>query len=441
LSVLALLIPVIALVVSQQFDSKSTTLSAFGKDVTPLQLALLLLVAQLGAGVVHTIGRYIFSRASSFLPAELFRGPVLSTVLSKAESLGQLALRDPLYDAASGYLYLVQHDVREVLGDMDRAGYKLVIFIDDLDRCTPRTTAEVFEAINLFLSESFPRARFVMGLDPVIVTAHIDRTYTELVGRSGPGYVGDPSPGWTFLRKLVQLPIPLPRVTEDGTDRLLDEMLGREEQSTAESLAVGAPEKSARNAVSGNEPGTRIMAQPPAGMIPAGTLPAMDGDEGFSADLARVGSSDPPTVDEQVTFRIETHPEVRALLRQRLARQPDQSARHTKRLLTVWQFYVRILDRVLPVDADAAVRRARQLVIVAEIIARWPAQLRSLCRLTDGRSGIQLLAACHHDEEAWYQALERLSVDTSGGDLLTDLRELLATEDGSAAVDLLTAVT
>jgi hypothetical protein len=121
----------------------------------------------------------------------------------------RLPLRDPLYQARSGYLYLVQHDVRDLLQDLAEAGSELVVFIDDLDRCAAATTRDVFEAISLFLSEDFPVARFVIGLDPVVVAAHVDDAFsTHASGEIR--HADDPSAGWSYLRKLVQLPIRLP---------------------------------------------------------------------------------------------------------------------------------------------------------------------------------------------------------------------------------------
>lgn len=60
----------------------------------------------------------------------------------------------------------MQEDTASTIRDLREAGYDLVIFIDDLDRCTADTTAEIFEAINLFLSGTTElEAKFVIGLD------------------------------------------------------------------------------------------------------------------------------------------------------------------------------------------------------------------------------------------------------------------------------------
>jgi hypothetical protein len=88
-----------------------------------------------------------------------------------------------------------------------------------------------------------------------------------------------------------------------------------------------------------------------------------------------------------------------------------------------------------------AVRRARQLVIVAEVITRWPAQLRGLRQVVSDRSALHLLDAARHDELAWHRTLGRLRID-NGTDALADLRELLVLcGDDGAVADLFAAVT
>lgn len=60
-----------------------------------------------------------------------------------------LVVPDPAYGTKLGFLHLVQTDMRRVLDLVAREGQPLVIFVDDLDRCSPGTVAQVIEAINL----------------------------------------------------------------------------------------------------------------------------------------------------------------------------------------------------------------------------------------------------------------------------------------------------
>ncbi|WP_030474379.1 P-loop NTPase fold protein [Lentzea albidocapillata] len=279
------------------------------------------------AGLLHTGLRYLFGRASAFLPGELFAGPVVSNAF--AGTTTDPLIRDPYYNARAGYLYLVQHDVQALLEDLNVHGYQPILLIDDLDRCTPRTTAQVFEAINVFLSDDFPATRFVLGLDTTVVASHVDHAYKELADAKIVTHPDDPSPGWTFLRKLVQLPVRLPRTTADDIGQVLLSQLGpvrRDERTLTQ------PEHSSGGTLGG--------------------LPSL------------------PEIEQEIVA-IERHTEVRDHLRRRLSAQPEHSVREEKRLLNVWQFYLRVLSTV-------DVTQAGHLVAVAEIAVRWPAYLHRL---------------------------------------------------------------
>jgi len=334
-----------------------------------------------GAGLLHTGLRYLFGRASAFLPGELFAGPVASNAFSGATT--DPLIRDPYYHARSGYLYLVQHDVRALLKDLETHRYQLVLLIDDLDRCTPRTTAQVFEAINVFLSDDFPATRFVLGLDTTVVAAHVDNAYKELADAKIVTHPDDPSPGWTFLRKLVQLPVRLPRTTEDNVDEILLAQLGPvHREAYAHSIVTGA------------------------------------GGGGISLSGALAAA-----VVEQVVVAIERHGEVREHLRRRLRAQPEQSVREEKRLLNVWQFYLRVLG-------SADVEQACHVVAVAEIAVRWPAYLHRL------RGGWQDLADAVHDDVQWGAAIAKLGFAYADRKAAANLRDLLRDCDAQAVAGL-----
>ncbi|GAB2814163.1 hypothetical protein GCM10027200_12420 [Lentzea nigeriaca] len=341
-------------------------------------------------GVLHTGKRYFWDRASAFLPGELFAGPVASNAFSGPAT--DPLIRDPYYHAKSGYLYLVQHDVKALLTDLGTHGYQVVLLIDDLDRCTPRTTAQVFEAINVFLSDDFPATRFVLGVDASVVASHVDHAYKELADAKVVAHPDDPSPGWTFLRKLVQLPVRLPRTTEDNADRLLEAHLGF---------------------VHGEQP------VPPRGVDVRWT-PDLEIE---LSELAAHLIPSPVEKVERVIIAIERHADVREHLRRRLRAQPEQSVREEKRLLNVWQFYLRVL-------ASADVKQACHLVAVAEIAVRWPAYLHRL------RGGWQDLANAVDDDVRWGATIAKLGFAYSDRKAAANLRELLRDCDAQAVAGL-----
>jgi hypothetical protein len=419
-------------------DLKQRTLWRMdGFRVTPGVLALALGAAFLLAALVHTAVRY-FGRAAALLPAELVRGPVLSGALPEATPAVSDALRDPLYEAKSGYLYLIQHDIHLVLQDLQAAGYDLVVFIDDLDRCNARTTAEVFEAVNLFLSGTTDLdAKFVIGLDPAVVAAHLDKVYQDLADPSLVLHGDDPSPGWAFLRKVVQLPVGVPQIGNDSVDHFVAAVLNVGSGATlqAASIASSPAAPVPASAPSSDSGDQRPSASPSDGGAQARSayvVPATDGQATNGQRRARTGP-------------VERQPEVLDVLRRRLAAQPQRSAREAKRLLNAWQLYYRLLDRAEPLrDDDALVARACHLVILAEIVTRWPALQRRLHRSIDGVSGLQILAAAAHDDIRWRSALTKVGLDTpTDGQLaaaheraLSSLRMLLREHDGRDVADI-----
>ncbi|MEU8271374.1 P-loop NTPase fold protein, partial [Sphaerisporangium sp. NPDC049002] len=122
---------------------------------------------------------------------------------------------DPGYRSRTGFLHLVQTDMRSVLGMVATEERPLVVFVDDLDRCSPGTVAQVIEAVNLFLAGEFPNCVFVLAMEPEVVAAHVEVAYRDLA-RTLPAAMEERSGlGWRFLEKIVQLPLSVP-LLDDG---------------------------------------------------------------------------------------------------------------------------------------------------------------------------------------------------------------------------------
>jgi len=81
--------------------------------------------------------------------------------------------------------------------------YRVVIFIDDLDRCSPKKALEVLESVKLFLSmDGFV---FVLGLSHKTVTQLITQAYTA-TGVKGEDYI----------KKIIQIPIKIPTWSQES---------------------------------------------------------------------------------------------------------------------------------------------------------------------------------------------------------------------------------
>jgi hypothetical protein len=113
----------------------------------------------------------------------------------------------------------------------------LVIFIDDLDRCAPRQTVDVLEAVNFVTSAG--RCFVILGLDEDRVKAAIADIYKDMTLRLDdvepsktpePPSAADDAAGRRdelkrfasrYLEKLVHLVVPVPRSREETVEMLL----------------------------------------------------------------------------------------------------------------------------------------------------------------------------------------------------------------------------
>src|SRR5581483_6682801 len=78
---------------------------------------------------------------------------------------------------------------------------KLVIFIDDLDRCLPENAITVLESLKLFFDNRY--CIFVVGIDHDVVEEGIQHRYAGKLSLNGRDY----------LDKIIQIPFFLPRVS------------------------------------------------------------------------------------------------------------------------------------------------------------------------------------------------------------------------------------
>jgi formylglycine-generating enzyme required for sulfatase activity len=101
--------------------------------------------------------------------------------------------------------------------------FKLLVFVDDLDRCLPEEAIQVLEGIKLFLDVE--GCIFVLGASQEVVELAIRQRYKELYGgqeSSGPppddsGFLT----GSRYLDKIIQLPFHLPPLTRPRLEGFL----------------------------------------------------------------------------------------------------------------------------------------------------------------------------------------------------------------------------
>lgn len=87
---------------------------------------------------------------------------------------------------------------------------RLIVLVDDLDRCLPETAVETLEAIRLFVS--LPNTAFVVGADEAMIKYAVQRHFPDLPQ-------GEPWSDYprAYLEKLIQVPFRIPPMGETET--------------------------------------------------------------------------------------------------------------------------------------------------------------------------------------------------------------------------------
>jgi len=128
---------------------------------------------------------------------------------SKLELLAEID-RDTLY--FDGFEDIT-NEIRKIR--QNNPAFRTVVFVDDLDRCSPRKTLEVLESIKVFLGmEGFI---YVIGLSHDIVTKLIDIEYKET------GVKGE-----QYIKKIIQIPITLPKWDNKDITKLVQDFKDKE---------------------------------------------------------------------------------------------------------------------------------------------------------------------------------------------------------------------
>jgi len=109
----------------------------------------------------------------------------------------------------------------------ETGGARIVIFIDDLDRCMPKNAVEVLESMKLFFD--LRGFIFVVGLDRVVVERCIDHRYESSINDNIIKHnINDGEKklisGSSYLKKIFQVPYSLAPISLDQIDPLIDSL-------------------------------------------------------------------------------------------------------------------------------------------------------------------------------------------------------------------------
>lgn len=140
-----------------------------------------------------------------------------------------------------------QSEWKKLFGQEEKSIDRIVLYVDDLDRCQPDRVVQVLEAVHLLLD--FPLFVAVVAVDPRWVKQSLRAHYARLLGgaaetriaANGAGTVGGPlvihdderqATPLDYLEKIFHIPFHLPAMRKDAYEDLMTTLAGKIKEPT-----------------------------------------------------------------------------------------------------------------------------------------------------------------------------------------------------------------
>ena len=127
-----------------------------------------------------------------------------------------------LFESSVGIKSTLRDDFEAAIDECLQDGERLVVFIDDLDRCLPEKTIEILEVIKLFLD--VPKCIFVIGVEKDVIEKGIEVRYKSKEQEL-------PISGKDYIEKIIQIPFTLPPIREEDMAAFVENLgIGKREK-------------------------------------------------------------------------------------------------------------------------------------------------------------------------------------------------------------------
>ncbi|CAM9920749.1 NTPase KAP family P-loop domain-containing protein 1-like [Lampetra fluviatilis] len=141
------------------------------------------------------------------------------------------------FSAELGFMNNVKQEVNIITNFLrfmevfERNKIRVVLNVQDLDRCDPEKIVEVLEAMSILLSDKEARFISILSVDPSVVVESVEQIRTKGGAKDFNGY--------ELLNRFVDLPFSMPSINKGMKSKLLDHMI----KSTSASVMMRNPEK------------------------------------------------------------------------------------------------------------------------------------------------------------------------------------------------------
>ena len=160
--------------------------------------------------------------------ADITIDSIVTKIRDKASNISEVEIKESLKkefqsEELRKNIKTFQEDFTELLKETKIN--RLVVFIDELDRCNPDTILDTLEAIRLFLFTQ--NTSFVIGADERHVIYSVKKKYSEIEGNQI-------DIGKEYLEKLIQYPIRIPQLSNKEVEFYILSLLFQNELSEDE---------------------------------------------------------------------------------------------------------------------------------------------------------------------------------------------------------------
>lgn len=160
--------------------------------------------------------------------------------------------RQQVYKSVLGVTAEAENDIDALTRTLTKSpSSALAVFVDDLDRCSPSHVAAVVETINqIFNTDDERHCAFILGIDRDVIAASLEHEYEGMVKCLGERNRALAERfGESFLEKIVQLTVVIPKPKLQGLTRLLSSMTGNTQPQDDRQRRIEIDEKAVQDAV------------------------------------------------------------------------------------------------------------------------------------------------------------------------------------------------
>jgi len=244
---------------------------------------------------------------------------------------------------------------------------RVLIMIDDLDRCEPDKVVETLQAVNKLLD--IPNFIVGLGIDARVVTSAVEKHYDGLLEEAG-------ASGYEYLDKIVQIPFRIPEPNENEIREFIRTRLGSPAPRVDENALYANGDQDARS--------TQLPGPPPE------PSPDQSSEEPTPRPTSPTDRYIPGGVQAEGAYPF-TYDELRAF--QELSPFLRRNPRHLKRVINVYRLVRWLAQAKTPVAEQVILQNPDRTIAWLVMWSQWPysAQLmlrryRDLSRQADARN-------------------------------------------------------